>query len=254
MKVTVLGTGTSQGVPVIACSCAACISDDHRDRRLRCSILVASDKTQIVIDVGPDFRQQMLANRVERLDAALITHEHNDHIIGLDDMRPYIFKLQAEMPIYALSRVNSELRRRFYYAFTEQPYPGAPRFSLVDIEPEQAIRVGDIDVMPLAVSHGRLDILGYKIGRLAYITDASHLSERTMAQLSGVDILIINALRRKPHHAHFTLAQALAVTKELNVKQVYITHISHALGRYEDWKHELPENVSCAYDGLVIKF
>lgn len=252
LTVTLLGTGTSQGVPIIGCSCEVCTSDDPHDSRLRTSALIASETTTLVIDTGPDFRQQMLREQVERLDAVLLTHEHNDHIIGIDDVRPYNFAQAEDMQLYGLERVLTDLRDRFRYAF-EGTYPGAPRLATCAIAPWQTFRVGDIEVTPLPVEHGRLDILGYQLGAdVVYITDASVLSDRVMDTIRGKDLIILNALHHRQHHSHFTLAEAVEVLEDLQPRQAYITHISHYMGLSTTVNADLPAFIRLGYDGQQI--
>ena len=251
MLITVLGTATSQGIPVIGCKCAACKSSDPHDRRLRCSALISHGDTNVVIDVGPDFREQMLRAEVNHLDAVVITHEHNDHIIGLDDLRPFIFMQRTPMPIYAEPRVIESIRQKFDYAFREQPYPGAPSFQLIPIKPGEKITINDLELMPLRVQHGRLPILGFRVGKLGYFTDANIFPDETLAALEGIDYLLIDALRKQPHHSHNTIEQAIAYIDKIRPsKSAHLIHMSHLLGPVSEWSKELPPDVHAAYDGL----
>jgi len=252
MKVTVLGTGTSQGVPVISCTCRTCLSKNPKDKRLRCSVLIEMKELSIVIDSGPDFRQQMLSCGNQRLDALLITHEHNDHIIGLDDIRPYNFIQQSAIDVYAMPRVAKDIRNKFAYAFNN-PYPGAPQIQLELIKEAAPFKIKEIEIIPIKVVHGNLNILGFRIKDFVYITDASFIAEEQFDLLKNVDVLIINALRREEHYAHFTLDQALAFIKKVNPQKAYLTHISHLLEPYNELEPTLPKNVHLAYDNFVFE-
>lgn len=250
LKITVLGTGTSQGVPVIGCNCEVCTSPDPKDQRLRVSVLIESPETTIVIDAGPDFRQQMLRAGVKKLDAVFITHEHNDHIIGLDDVRPFNFRQKRPMPICAMDRVIKEIEKRFEYIFDKNPYPGAPKLELIKIETNQELMIGDITLKSLELLHGNLPILGFKSGSFAYLTDVKTIPEESKADLIGLKHLVLNALHHKPHPTHLNLNEALQLIRELNPKNAYLTHISHHMGRLQDVNPTLPSNVILAYDGL----
>lgn len=252
MKITLLGTGTSQGVPVIGCSCKVCTSDDPRDKRLRTSALVQSKGVNIVIDVGPDFRQQMLNNPIERLDAVLITHEHNDHVIGLDDIRPFYFRQKEGIQYYASEKVFHELQIRFPYAFDKNPYPGAPKITMQYLTPLTPFKVKNMEIIPFKVNHGRLEVICFRIKNLAYITDASAIPSESMKALDGIDTLIINALRKTPHYSHFSLKQALMIIDQLKPRKSFLTHISHFLGSTEEIQKELPHGVYVGYDNLSI--
>jgi len=228
-----------------------CLSHDSKDKRLRVSVLVQYKDFNIVIDCGPDFRQQMLSNPVERLDAILFTHEHSDHTAGLDDIRPYFFR-QGDIPVYAHKRVLDSLRKRFDYIFaTQDKYPGAPSVKEMEIE-NKAFKVGDITVVPVDVMHNRVQVFGFRIGNFAYITDAKTIAEEEMKKLKGLDVLVINALREEPHHSHFSLQDALEFIEEVKPKHSYLTHISHNLGFHEQVQAKLPKNVFLAYDNLKI--
>lgn len=252
MKITFLGTGTSQGVPVIACRCQVCTSADFRDKRLRSSILVEQGSTAVVIDSGPDFRQQMLRAEVNHIDGLLFTHEHKDHIAGMDDIRAYNYVHREKVNIYANLQVQEALHREFPYVFADFKYPGVPEINMHTIY-ESAFSIGEIDFLPVPVLHYRLPVLGFRIGDFTYITDANHITEQSMSLIRGSKILVINALRREPHVSHFTLEEALEVIGKLGPEKAYLTHISHQLGMHEDVNAELPANVQCAYDGLVIE-
>lgn len=254
MKITLLGTGTSQGIPVIGCRCEACRSDDVRDDRLRSGVLIESDGTNILIDTGPDLRQQMLKAKISHLNAVLYTHEHNDHVAGLDDIRPFNFIQKIDMPFYGLPRVLSDIKRRFSYVFSENPYPGSPSAILHNIVEGKSFLVDKVEVLPIGVMHGNLPILGFRVGDFAFITDASFLSEESKDLLRGVKVLVISALQREEHHSHYTLSEAIEVIQELQIEKAFLTHISHRMGATKNWEKELPENVFSAYDGLEITF
>ncbi len=255
MKLKFLGTGTSQGVPVIGCTCEVCISNDGKDNRLRSSVIVTTDQNKkILIDCGPDFRQQMLQNKESHLDLALITHEHNDHVIGLDDMRPLIFRTKKNMPIYTYARVGSEIKNRFPYAFADEKYPGAPSFDLHIIE-NKTLHVLDIDITPIEVMHYKINIFGYKFKNLAYITDASFISETEKEKLKNLDVLILNCIRKtEAHPSHFILPDVIHLFNELKPKKMYLTHISHHFGVHHIEEELLPQGIHLAYDGLEISF
>ena len=253
LAVTILGTGTSQGIPVIGCTCEVCRSADPRDQRLRVSALLSWGGHHVVIDTGPDFRQQMLRAAPDHLDAVLLTHEHNDHIIGLDDVRPFNFRQGGNLPVYGLPRVVEEVRRRFAYVFAEQRYPGAPMIELHQVEADQPIVIGDRTIMPLSVMHGSLPILGYRTGDFAYLTDVKTLPASTIARLRGLHTLVVNALHHRPHHSHLNLAEALELIKVIRPEQAFLTHVSHSMGRHAEVAETLPPGVHLAYDGLKIE-
>jgi phosphoribosyl 1,2-cyclic phosphate phosphodiesterase len=251
IKATFLGTGTSQGVPVIACDCETCISGDSHDKRLRTSLLIESATTTIAIDAGPDFRQQMLTAGVRKLDAILLTHEHKDHIGGMDDVRAFNFRTKEAIAIYAEDRVQQAIRREYEYVFDERQYPGIPRFRLIDLN-EYPFSVGDITITPVRVFHGDLKIYGFRIGELAYITDANYIPAESMELLIGVKHLVINALRKETHLSHFSLRQAIEISREISTRKTYITHIGHQMGLHQQVNRELPVDVMLAFDGLEI--
>lgn len=253
MKVTILGSGTSQGIPIITCKCDVCCSNDHRDKRLRTSILIESEETTICVDAGPDFRYQMLRANVTKLDAILITHEHKDHIGGLDDARPLIFVQKKPMTIYASKEAQEEIKREYSYAFAneDERYPGTPAFDLIDIT-DNLIKIKDLIIEPIKLRHFTLTSYAFRIGNFAYVTDLSELSEEAFQKLRGVEYLIIEALRKKEHYSHINLSQAIDIAKRLNVKKAWFTHVSHEMGKAADVNPTLPENMMLAYDGLVI--
>jgi len=259
MRITFLGTGTSQGVPVIGCDCVVCQSIDVRDKRLRTSVMIETQGKTLVIDTGPDFRQQMLREQTHknistdlRVDAVLFTHEHKDHVAGLDDVRPFNFRFEKDMPVYASERVQKALHREYQYIFTPPFYPGAPKITLHTISKNQPFTVEGIDVQPIEVMHYDLPTLGFRIGDFTYITDAKTISEPEKEKIRGTKKLVLNALRRKEHRSHLTLEEALELVEELQPEQAYFTHISHRLGTHEEIQKELPQNVLLAYDGLKV--
>ena len=251
MKVTFLGTGTSQGIPVIACPCPVCHSPNSHDKRLRTSVLIEIGTHNILIDSGPDFRQQMLKANVQKLDAILFTHEHKDHIAGLDDIRAFNYVQQKPIDIYAEERVHWALKQEFAYIFAEQKYPGVPQVTMHLID-NQPFEIGEIQVVPIRVMHMRLPVLGFRIGDFTYITDANYISEDEKEKILGSKYLVINGLRKQKHISHFSLGEALLLIEEISPKRAYITHISHQMGFHNDVQAELPPNVMLAYDGLEL--
>jgi phosphoribosyl 1,2-cyclic phosphate phosphodiesterase len=249
VKITFLGTGTSQGVPVIACECNTCISDDPHDKRLRTSLLLETDSTTLVFDAGPDFRQQMLREHVTKLDSILLTHEHKDHIAGMDDVRAFNYKSQDAIDIYSEERVQKAIRKEYSYVFSEFQYPGIPKMRLNDI-PEHKFNVKGIDIIPIRVFHYRLPVYGFRIGNFAYITDANYIPEESKEKLFGVKYFVINALRKEKHISHFSLREAIDLIREISPKKAYITHISHQMGRHAVVSEELPKGIFLAWDGL----
>ena len=252
MKITILGTGTSQGVPVIGCGCRVCRSEDKRDKRLRTSVLIEDGNNRVVIDTGPDFRQQMLTNSVDWLDAVLFTHEHRDHVAGLDDIRAYNFIQQKPMDIYAEDRVIRALKKEFAYIFAEKKYPGIPQVNLHRIDHE-SFSIGSMHIVPVRAMHYRLPVLGFRIGEFGYLTDANFISEEEKEKLYGVKYLVVNALRKEKHISHFTLNQAVSLINELSPRRGYLTHISHQLGLHAEIDSELPPQIRLAFDGLTIE-
>jgi phosphoribosyl 1,2-cyclic phosphate phosphodiesterase len=249
VKITFLGTGTSQGVPVIACDCNVCQSSDLLDKRLRTSVLLETDNTTIVIDAGPDFRQQMLREHVTRLDAILLTHEHKDHVAGLDDVRAFNYKSQDAIDIYCEDRVQKAIKKDYSYVFSEYQYPGVPKMRLNPV-PEHGFNVREIRILPVRAFHYRLPVYGFRIGNFAYITDANYIPEESKEKLFGVKYLVINALRKEKHISHFSLREAIDLFREISPKKGFITHISHQMGLHREVSRELPPEIMLAYDGL----
>ncbi len=253
LRITFLGTGTSQGVPVIACNCDVCQSKDSRDKRLRSSVMVEVSGKTLVIDTGPDFRQQMLRQNVKNLNAVLFTHGHKDHIGGLDDVRAFNYIQKRAMDVFARKEVNADVEREFSYAFTDEKYPGVPEIVLHEIYTEPFL-VDDILIIPIEVRHFELLILGYRINDFVYITDASKIAAEELDKMRNARILVINGLRKKSHYSHFNLEEALQVINNVRPQQAYITHISHQMGLQREVQAELPENVFLAFDGLKLDF
>lgn len=252
MKITLLGTGTSQGVPVIGCTCPVCQSADTRDQRLRTSAFVEVGDTKILIDTGPDLRTQLLRANISKVDGILLTHEHKDHLAGLDDIRPVYFLRNSPMEVYGLHRVLSVVRKDFDYAFKSNPYPGAPAFVLHTVR-DDVFTVKDVEVTPIHVRHLTLPILGYRIQNMAYITDASFIAETELNKLQNLDVLVVNALRLREHYSHFNLDQALHLIDVLKPKRAFLTHISHEMGKYAEAAERIPDNVLLGYDGLTVE-
>ncbi len=251
MIITFLGTGTSQGVPVIACNCKVCRSDDPFNRRLRSSVHIVHNSTSLVIDSGPDFRQQMLRENISRLDAVLLTHQHRDHIAGLDDVRSFNFIQHSAMPVYGSQPVIDQLKLEFHYAF-ENSYPGVPQFDIHEIT-EKPLDISGISVLPIEFAHYQMPVYGFRIEDFTYITDANYISPESYKKIKGTNILVINALHKTRHISHFNLQQALEVIDKIHPKQAYLTHISHNMGLHQEVEKELPNHVHLAYDGLKIE-
>lgn len=250
LSLTLLGTGTSQGVPVLGCRCAVCTSADPRDQRLRASALLRAGEENFVIDAGPDFRTQMLKERVKTVAGVLITHEHYDHTGGLDDLRPYCFRQRIDMPVYCLPRVAAELRERFAYAFSG--YPGVPRLDIREVNFGDTIRFGGRDIELVEVQHGALPIFGFRWGEVAYFTDVKTLPARTQVQCKGVKTMIISALHHQGTHSHLSLEESLALIKKLAPERGVLIHFSHQMGRTADVDADLPAGVRCGWDGQRI--
>ncbi|MFM6976749.1 MAG: MBL fold metallo-hydrolase [Sphingobacteriaceae bacterium] len=252
MKVNFLGTGTSQGIPVITCQCPVCTSADAKDNRLRSSVMIQAEGKNIVIDSGPDFRYQMLRAGVHHLDALVFTHEHKDHVAGMDDIRAFNYKQGEAINVYAHQRVQETLKREFPYVFSVHKYPGVPQIDLFEIG-HHPFDVAGISFIPIEVMHFKLPVLGFRIGDFTYITDAKTVSESEKLKIKGSKVLVINALQIEKHISHFTLEEALAFAAEIGAERTYLTHISHRLGTHQDISLKLPDGVALAYDGLVLE-
>lgn len=252
LRVTFLGTGTSTGVPMIACECNVCTSTDEKNKRLRSSIMVQSNTTTLIVDTTPDFRTQMLREHIKKVDAVLFTHPHKDHIAGLDDIKAYNFFQKKPMEVYANQLTQEALRREFFYIFAENKYPGIPLVNLNTITSEPFV-IGDITVVPIQVWHLKMPVLGFRFGNFTYITDANRIDDSEKEKIKGSEILVLNALRKKEHISHFTLQQAVDIIKELKIPKAYLTHISHQLGLHNEINEELPPGIQLAWDGLEIE-
>lgn len=253
IKVTFLGTGTSQGVPLIGCRCAVCTSTDPLNKRLRSSIKIESDNKCFVIDSGPDFRQQMLRTDTRTLDALIFTHEHKDHIAGMDDIRAYNYTQNKAIDVFASDQVQVALRREYQYIFSDFKYPGIPEINLHTIDKNHPFDVFGTEFIPIEVMHYKLPVLGFRVGNFTYITDANFISEAEKEKIKGSEVLVLNALRKEKHISHYTLDEAISLVKELNVSKAYFTHISHQLGLHDEVDNSLPDGMHLAYDGLQIE-
>ena len=254
-ELIVMGSGTSQGIPVIGCDCAVCRSADAKDKRTRSSVHLQLDGLHLQIDTGPDFRTQMLREELGEVDAVLFTHEHQDHIAGLDDVRPMIFGTGNAMKIFGQQRVLDRIKKAFHYAFEPQPYPGAPRIDSHVIEASLPFTIEGVEIHPIPVLHGKLPILGYRIGTLAYITDVNHIEKSVIKdQLQHLDVLFLDALHHKVHYSHYTLEEAVEVAQKIGAKKTYFIHMSHYMGTHADTQQQLPEHMFLSYDGLRVEF
>jgi phosphoribosyl 1,2-cyclic phosphate phosphodiesterase len=252
LKITFLGTGTSQGIPMIGCACKVCQSSDYRDQRLRTSVHIEINNKSFVIDSGPDFRQQILSNRIKNLDAILFTHEHKDHIAGLDDVRGFNYLSQKPMPVYGSQRVIKHLQEReFYYAFGEYKYPGAPEIIVKEFENKPFTMEG-VNVIPISCLHYKLPVFGFRIGNFTYLTDVNFISEEEQEKIYGSEIIVLNGLQREFHISHFTFDESIKLLHKWKPKKAFLTHISHKLGLHAEVEKELPEWIRLAYDGLVV--
>lgn len=249
MKITFLGTGTSQGVPVIACDCNTCLSADQHDKRLRPSLLLETDETTLLFDAGPDFRQQMLREHVTKLDSIILTHEHKDHISGMDDIRAFNYKSQDAIDIFAEDRVQKAIKKEYSYVFSEYQYPGIPKMRLNSI-PGHSFSIKGIQIIPVRVFHYRLSVYGFRVGNFAYITDANYIPEESKEKLFGVKYLVINALRKEKHISHFSLSEAVNFIRDISPEKAFITHIGHQMGCHAEVSKELPPEIMLAFDGL----
>jgi phosphoribosyl 1,2-cyclic phosphate phosphodiesterase len=252
LKITFLGTGTSQGIPIIACPCIVCNSNDPKDKRLRTSVMIEEQGKTFVIDTGPDFRQQMLRENVKAMDAVIFTHEHKDHTAGFDDIRAFNFILKKRIDVYASERVQDAIKREFAYIFSDFKYPGIPEIDLHLIE-NKPLNIHGVDFLPVEVMHYKLPVFGYRVGDFSYVTDANYISEQEKEKIKNSKVLVLNALRREEHISHFTLQEAIDLVKELKPEMAYFTHISHQLGLHQEVEKELPENIRLAYDGLKLE-
>lgn len=252
LRLTFLGTGTSQGVPMIGCDCEVCRSTDSRDKRLRTSAMIEDEHTRLVIDAGPDFRYQMLRAGVSDIDAILLTHQHTDHIMGLDDVRAFNYFCRKSIPVWATEGVQRVVRKNFDYAFTEPLYPGAPLITLHTIDKEP-FRIGTLDVVPIHGLHLSLPVVGFRVGDVAYLTDFNHISDGELEKLKGLKVFVVNALRHQRHISHFSLPAALELAKKVGAEQTYFTHMSHQIGLHAEQDALLPEGIHFAYDGLIVE-
>ena len=250
----ILGSGTSQGVPVIACNCLVCLSDNKFDKRLRASALISVEGKNLVIDTGPDFRYQMLREGIKNLEGILITHQHKDHIAGMDDVRAFNFKQKQSINVFSTKEVQDALKREFHYVFSDSNYPGLPKLNLVEFSNKVFQPIPDINVIPIEVWHHKMPVTGFRIGDLTYITDAKKIEQSEMNKIKDSNVLVINALRIQEHISHFNLNEALEIIQILKPEKAYLTHISHLFGKHDDIEKLLPANVSVAFDGLCLDF
>ena len=251
MKVTFLGTGTSQGVPVIACNCNVCQSKNLKDKRLRSSIFIEANELNLIVDAGPDFRYQTLRAKIKKLEGILITHGHKDHVGGLDDVRAFNYQQKKSMPVYAGSFAIPDIEREFHYAFEEDKYPGAPQIELIELK-NKTFNIKGLNITPIQTLHYKNPVFGYRIGNFTYITDTSYISEEEKEKIKGSEIIVLNAVRKEKHYSHFNLKEAVNLLKELKPKKGYLTHISHLMGLHDEVNNELPDFIELAYDGLYL--
>jgi len=253
LKITFLGTGTSQGVPVIGCKCEVCQSVDFRDNRTRASIYIEIDGLHLVIDTGTDFRHQMLRENIDQLDAVIYTHQHKDHTAGLDDIRPFYFQNKADMPIYGTKPVIDQLKQEFAYIFAEHKYPGVPGVDITHIQKDHPFKIKHIEIIPIEVMHYKLPVLGFRFGNFTYITDANHIEEVELEKVKGTEVLVLNALHHDQHISHYSLSEAIEVAEKIGAKETYFTHMSHRMGLHREVSKDLPAQMFFAYDGLVLE-
>lgn len=252
LEVTFLGTGTSQGVPVIACDCQVCCSQDKKDKRLRSSVHLKTDKVSLNIDCGPDFRYQMLKNKIKNLDAILFTHAHKDHTGGLDDIRAFNFIQKKDMLVFADQPTEQTLRQQYDYIFKEHPYPGIPKVHIKQIN-KRSFTFNGLKIIPIQAFHYKMPVLGFRIGDFTYLTDANHIPPEELTKMIGSKVLVLNALRKEKHISHFTLDEAIQIVEQIQPEKAFFTHISHQLGKHQEVSASLPENISLAYDGLKVR-
>ncbi|HLU16817.1 MAG TPA: MBL fold metallo-hydrolase [Edaphocola sp.] len=252
MKITFLGTGTSQGVPMIGCDCPVCRSANPKDKRLRSSIWIQNEDTSVVIDTGPDFRYQMLRAHVRHIDGILYTHEHKDHVAGLDDVRAYNFWSKQDMNLYANAGTEAIIRKEFHYAFAKEPYPGVPQLNIIPLHGQDVI-IGSLRFQTIKVLHYKLEVYGFRVGDFTYITDANYIAPEEMDKIRGTKVLVLNALRYEKHISHFTVPEAVAIAQEINADQTYFTHMSHQVGLHDEVNASLPPKIALAYDQLCIE-
>jgi phosphoribosyl 1,2-cyclic phosphate phosphodiesterase len=253
VRLTFLGTGTSGGVPMIACTCPVCLSTDAKDKRLRSAVMIEAEGKTLIVDSGPDFRQQMLREKVMRVDGIIYTHSHKDHTGGLDDIRAYNYILKRDMPLYLDAFTEQEIRDQYSYIFSPNPYPGIPRVQIHRIDGDTPFVAEGISVIPIKALHHQMPVLGFRFGDITYITDANYIAPTEIEKIRGTRILVLNALRREAHISHFTLQQAIELIQQIKPERAYLTHISHQLGTYHDVSKELPEGIFLAYDGLKVE-
>ena len=251
MKITVLGSGTSQGVPVIACKCEVCLSSNPKDNRLRSSVMIEVDNINLVIDTGPDFRQQMLREKVDKADAFLFTHHHKDHVAGMDDIRAFNYRWKKDMQLYCTKDTDEALKKEFPYIFAKVKYPGVPEVK-INIIKNEPFKIKDTTIIPIEAQHYIMPVLGFRIKNFVYLTDVSAIEEAEKEKMKGADLIILDALRKKPHISHFNLEQALALLEELKPKQALLTHISHYMGLHDKINKELPSHINLAYDRQIV--
>jgi phosphoribosyl 1,2-cyclic phosphate phosphodiesterase len=251
MRITLLGTGTSQGVPVIACDCKVCKSDNIKDNRLRSSVMVEVDNQTIVIDTGPDFRQQMLREKVKKIDAVLFTHHHKDHVAGMDDIRAFNYKWKKDMPVYCTRNTEKALLNEFPYVFQQDKYPGTPNVSINIIE-NRSFKIKDTNIIPIEAKHYVMPVLGFRIKDFVYLTDVSYIAEKEKEKMKGASLIVLDALRKKEHISHLNLRQALDLLEELQPNEALLTHISHYMGLHDEVNNELPDNIQLGFDGQQV--